>query len=331
MMQRFCRSRVSGATGIPVIRSLAARSQSSLLPEPTRIAQVLDVDGSMKRIRYIDFFDKTADLSGDGDKAPLVLLCGTAQTIESWAMHIKPLAASGRRILIPELRCQGHVTDLSTDHVSYDQYINDIKNFLSYVDTGPVDLAGFSFGGRMAIAFAAHEPSLVRKLSITGVPYSRLKLGELILSSWGEFLIKRDYHNAAWSFIINGFSPSYINDNAAVVSGMADIIVKNNDFEKLIKLINHTNQQNDATSVYAASNCAGLIKCNSQVIAATEDRISNYEEEKRLAAHMGNLNGLSNSNGIGRSLPIVEFHTIIGSGHLSPLWRKLLCDFLDKS
>jgi pimeloyl-ACP methyl ester carboxylesterase len=308
------------------------RWMCKLLPKATETATILDVDGSMKRIRYIDYYNPSCGL--EGDRVPLVLLCGTAQTIESWAMHIKPLAATGRRIIIPELRCQGHLTDLSTDHVSYDRYIDDIKSFLTIVDAKCVDLAGFSFGGRIAIAFAAHAPEYVRRLSITGVPYARPKLGELVLSSWETFLKKKEYEAAAWSFIINGFSPSYINNNATLVSGMVDIIVKNNDFEKLMKLISHTNQQSLTSSVFTASHCAGLIRCHSQVIAATEDRISSYEEEKKLAAHMGNLNGISNSNGIGRSLPIVEFHTITGSGHLSPfekplVWRKTLCDFLN--
>ena len=51
--------------------------------------------------------------------------------------------------------------------------INDIDNYLSTINVDKVDVVGFSFGGRLALALAAHLPHRVRRVSVTGVPYDR--------------------------------------------------------------------------------------------------------------------------------------------------------------
>ncbi len=70
--------------------------------------------------------------------------------------------------------------------------MSDIAAYLSALEVPIVDVVGFSFGGRVALSLVTHKPSLVRRLSITGVPFSRPPLGQLILQSWLAMLSSDD-------------------------------------------------------------------------------------------------------------------------------------------
>ena len=63
---------------------------------------------------------------------PLVILLGTAQTIETYSPHISALSKH-RRVIIPELRGQGK-TQLNTTHASMEQHVADFCNFLKTLD-----------------------------------------------------------------------------------------------------------------------------------------------------------------------------------------------------
>lgn len=67
---------------------------------------------------------------------------------------------------------------------------------------GPVDLTGFSFGGRVAMGVAAELPHLVRRLVLTGVPADRDALGRLIIKSWKSSLEKGHLEAFAWNSML---------------------------------------------------------------------------------------------------------------------------------
>ena len=51
-----------------------------------------------------------------------------------------------------------------------------------------VDVAGFSFGGRVAMAAASLEPNRIRRLHLTGVGAERDEYATVVLTSWKEIL-----------------------------------------------------------------------------------------------------------------------------------------------
>lgn len=118
------------------------------------------------------------------DAPPLILIGGTAQVIASWLGHIQALGKD-RRLIIYEARGQGRKTDLDLKQASLDTHIEDFRRVHAALQlTGPVDLCGFSFGGRVSLGVAAQAPELVRRLVLTGVPAERDAVGRLILASW---------------------------------------------------------------------------------------------------------------------------------------------------
>jgi len=192
-----------------------------------------------------------------------------------------------------------------------------LENFmysLNFFST--VDLIGFSFGGRVAISVAAHHPNLVNKLSVTGVPYIRPALGTMIINSWAQLLSSDNLRECAWSFLINGYSPEFIEKHHNKFSCFVDMIVESNDPQKLYNLITQSNTNNDENT-FSVSFCAERIRCPTQVIGSRLDRIAGFTSVEELATH----------------IPGALLHEMSHVGHLMPFekpgeWRRLVLSFL---
>ena len=63
---------------------------------------------------------------------PLVILLGTAQTIETYSPHISALSKH-RRVIIPELRGQGK-TQLNSTYATMEQHVTDFCDFMKALD-----------------------------------------------------------------------------------------------------------------------------------------------------------------------------------------------------
>jgi pimeloyl-ACP methyl ester carboxylesterase len=149
---------------------------------------------------------------------PLVILGGMAQSISSWEFHLQHLSAV-RSVMVYEALGQGppppsEVCSIDGLEVTLDQYYDDVtlerqgRDFWSVVDEAffdtnsyyskyfdgesvelkQVDVAGFSFGGRVAMAAATIQPKRIRRLHLTGVGAERDEYANVILTSWKEIL-----------------------------------------------------------------------------------------------------------------------------------------------
>lgn len=265
--------------------------------------------GEPKLVYYID-------KGSNRDKPPLVLLAGTAQTIDTYAPHINQISKF-RRLIIPELRGQGR-TQLDPTVCTIEQQVHDLESILTKLGVPNVHLSGFSFGGRVALAFAAHRPHMVSRLSLTAIPLVRPPLGKVVLESWMDGLKRGNMRECAWSFIINGYSNSFLTKNAERMSMYADMVANSNDPLKVYHLMTQSSKTAPG-DIYSIPHCAGLIRCPTQVIAAREDRIAGLEPVQHLAA----------------ATPHAQY-VEMSTGHLAPfeeplIWRKHLLDFMNQS
>jgi pimeloyl-ACP methyl ester carboxylesterase len=303
------RARVRGSVqgvNVYVTNGLQRRSQTTLIE---------DKDGKQRVIFYFDSDPDGVKTKALG-KPPLLLLPGTCQTVSTWQPHISQLS-NKRRLIIPEMRCCGETTELLPEIDSLFDFTTDLDRFLQKIKVPVVDVVGFSLGGRVALSLAAHRPDQVRRLSVTGVPLERPVLGDLVLQSWRSGLSSEEaFRGTAWAFVLNGFSEGYLKQNSRNIAHYVDKVFANNDFRKVKVLLSQSHSPRDKA---AAINCAHLITCETQIIAATADRISDLQQEERLAS----------------VIPNSTLYEIAGAGHLSPfeqpsLWRRLVLNFLDK-
>ena len=290
-----------------------------------RYIMIPDVTGDLRSVRYIDVDATPTNKREDGVVVtPLVLFLGTGQTVDSFAQHVHSIS-SQRRLIIIELRGQGK-TQLDAQYCSMSQYVVDIRLIFEELRVDSVHLCGFSFGGRVGLAFASLHPAIVEKLSITAVPLTRPSLGKLILDSCCDSLQSGHLRECAWSLVLNGYSEDYLNKHGSRMEGIVNALVANNNAQSMYNLIRLSKVDDNADEFSSIQCCRRLNSSFSigsthspqrmQVIAGTRDRIAGWDPVREL------------SRRVDQSL-----FASIDSGHLCPfeaptLWRSELLRFI---
>jgi 2-hydroxy-6-oxonona-2,4-dienedioate hydrolase len=102
--------------------------------------------------------------------APLVLLHGGSGSWTHWLHNVLPLAASGRRVLVPDLPGFGD-SALPPGGADADVMAEPLEAGLQQLlGHTACDLAGFSFGGMTACLLAQQFPARVARLVLLGAP-----------------------------------------------------------------------------------------------------------------------------------------------------------------
>jgi len=279
-----------------------------------------DTDGVKRPMRYVDVGNRD-------DPHPLVFLSGTAQNIDTFSPHIRALSKT-RRLIVPELRCQGE-TELLSSEANIRQHVSDFEQFMSIIGvfdpSDPVasktlDVIGFSFGGRVASALAAYRPKMIHRLSVSCIPLHRPALGRTVMTSWLHSLRRGGVVSCYWSFLVNGYSERFL---ARYENKLPDFITNiekaNPHPSRLIDLIENSLLNSD-DEAYHMSHCVKLITCPVQIISATGDRIA----------------GLESVHDLARSIDTCASYVELEGGHLVPyelpvLWRKHVVEFFNRS
>jgi pimeloyl-ACP methyl ester carboxylesterase len=250
------------------------------------------------------------------DRPPLVILGGMTQTLSSWGGQLRPLAAD-RQVLVYEARGQGQ-TELDLADVSPPRHIEDFAALLAALGLPtPVDLCGFSFGGRIALAIAAARPELVRRLVITGVSAGRGALGRVIVRAWRAALATGDLEALAWLSLADTLGPAYLDRNEHMLAAMVQAVITRNRYDGVRALFEQT-LGDDPRGPYHPTTLAPQIRCPTLLIAGELDRLAPAAELAALAALFAGP---------------VEHHIVPGVGHTAPIeaaeaWRAHVQKFL---
>lgn len=195
-------------------------------------------------------------------------------------------------------------------------YIHRVCDALG-LTSSPFDLAGFSFGGRVALAAAATHPSLVRRLVLTGVPADRDAQGRLILKSWRASLERGNLKEFAWSSMLLCHGPAFLGKYEAKIPEWVDFVVKNNRAEGILSIVSKSHSTDPADPFHTLQ-LARRVQCPTLLLGGKEDRVAAASEIERLAAEAG------------KGWPVV---LLPGSGHNCVFedpaaWRKHVLEFL---
>lgn len=110
------------------------------------------------------------DVHGDGE--PLLLLHGGFSDSRDFIENLATLTATGFRVFTMDRRAHGRTPDVPGP-VSTDLLVGDVEAFLEEMIGGSAHLAGYSDGGRIALALALRRPDLVRRLVLITTAASR--------------------------------------------------------------------------------------------------------------------------------------------------------------
>ena len=192
-----------------------------------------------------------------------------------------------------------------------------------------VDVAGFSLGGRIALAAASLYPRLIRRLHITGVGGARDEYAKVVISSWKDIVQANSGNDEAalrafgWSTILTTYSHDFVASMGSKRIGTwVDGIVSQNMLEGISALLQQTHGEAESLSMAKRMNqsqegIAEKDRIKGKLVVGGNDRMATPKEVKRLGKELGwEVTVLSAS-----------------AGHAVPMecareWRADLLDFL---
>lgn len=119
---------------------------------------------------YVPANDANLYYEMHGQGQPLLLLHGGLGVLDMFAGLVPELAAA-QRVIPVEL--PGHGRSPAVDRpLRFEQLADDMAAFIQRLGLGPVDIAGFSLGGGVALQTAIRHPQLVRRLALISAPYA---------------------------------------------------------------------------------------------------------------------------------------------------------------
>lgn len=246
---------------------------------------------------------------------PLVLLGGMTQTVSSWGGQIRPLARR-REVVAYEARGQGS-TALALQDCSPPRHVEDFAALLEGLRLRtPVDLCGFSFGGRICLAIAATRPALVRRLVLSGVGLDRGIVGRLIVQGWMATLRTGDLEALARVSLPDILGPAYLEKHAGLVESMVKTAVQRNRHAGIVALFEQTLQLPEG-SPWTTAALVERVRVPALAMGGALDRLAPPAEVGALAERLG-----------------AQHRTVPDAGHTIPIeapivWREAVEAFLD--
>lgn len=253
--------------------------------------------------------------AGPDTRRPLVLVGGMTQTLASWGGQLRPLAET-RTVLAYEARGQG-TTELDLGDCSLARHVDDFAALHAALGfTGPVDLCGFSFGGRLALAIAAERPDLVASLVCCGVALDRGIVGRLIVRGWLAALATGDLEALARVSLPEILGPKWLAANASLIEPVIRATVERNRYAGVLALMRATAALAD-DSPWQVAALAPRVRARTLCMVGALDRLAPPDEVAGLAELLG-----------------AELHVEPEVGHTLAIeapasWRARLLAFLD--
>lgn len=263
-----------------------------------RLYEPADVDGKNHR-------------DDDNPRRPLIVLPGMAQTIATWD-SCATMLAKNRRVLVCEVRgiglhpWDGNGTGDSSNnnknvtlpfqaeslHTTLHEIFTDDSDHDS---SQSFDFAGFSLGGRVAMAYACLYPEKVNSLHLTGVAWQRSIHGQNVLLAWENCLAHDNLHGFAWLAILHTYSPRFVHAQKDRVALWVDSLSQSHTSEGLLELMRQTHHDIDIDNVEENNNMwtvPGMAEmlmehedapCKGHICIGQEDEMAPIDEAKHLA------------------------------------------------
>ena len=239
------------------------------------------------------------DVSGPEDGEVVVLVHGNAAPLFSWDKNIKALTDAGFRVIRYDLYGFGYSDrpDVNYSRELYDRQLCELLSELNIKD--PVNLAGTSQGGSIAVEFTANHPEKVKRLALLSPFINVLPMKAIIalvrVPGVGDYIAR-----AAFDRINLNYPKKVFADTDSIPSEYTEKYREQLSYKgfKRARLSNlRTDSLSDFTSSYekvAETGVPVLLTWGTADIVIMEDSISNIK----------------------KAIPDLTYHEIDGGGHL---------------
>lgn len=225
---------------------------------------------------------------------PLLIIPGTAQSIELWQQHLLALSRS-RSVVICEplgvgLRVPENVDmSLPSQAQTLQQTLQSIPLIRNSIN-GPLDIAGFSLGGRIAMALACTTDKNIQigRLHLTGVAMRRSNYGTLQIEVWKDLLENSrndgDLRPFAWSALLASYSPEFLMGQRDKLALWVDALCQRHTVKGLRQLILQTHNEDEEWSVAAMAERLSLVNIKEgRLCVGADDQLAPVHHVQALA------------------------------------------------
>jgi hypothetical protein len=217
-----------------------------------------------------------------------------------------------------------------------------------------IDVASFSFGGRVALAAATLQPNRIRHLHLTGVGAERDALANIHIACWRDLLandsndtidnnINRSTRDSsrlrsfAWSIILASYSEQFLaSAGPDRIKAWVESVCQNNIEEGLRAILIQTHDIGTTTDqqLWTPAAMAHRIQASQstqkcRVLVGSKDTIAHPSQALRLAEMLNVSNDEAGTNVINDHV----YKVVDGCGHAVPMeamrvWREDVLEFL---
>ncbi|KAL3943041.1 MAG: hypothetical protein SGBAC_002859 [Bacillariaceae sp.] len=255
--------------------------------------------------------------TGDALHPPMILIGGMAQSKASWE-HQLPYLSKNRQVIVYECIGQGKKNNVEGEDSPKNRNVSleaQAKALLETIQNmngtneiqTPVDLVGFSFGARVAMATttlllttedandsenslspSSWSSSMIRKLHLTGVATDRSDYGHLAVQAWKECLQQDpSLRSFAWSILMATYSSSFLRQQQqrSILDRYVDHISTHNSRDGLLALMEQA-EISDTTDPWHVVNMAERIQsqsCRGRLCVGEFDQMAPVEYAKELS------------------------------------------------
>jgi len=146
------------------------------------------------------------EVSGRGPA--IILINGLSQTTTNWLTQSRRLAETFTVVCF-DARGQGR-TPLGRTPLLPDTMVSDLERLMNTLGLPRAHICGFSFGARLALAFAARCPTRVDRLILTSLGIGEDAQPRLIIRSWREVLERGGLEAMTWCALPHIFGRDFI-------------------------------------------------------------------------------------------------------------------------
>jgi pimeloyl-ACP methyl ester carboxylesterase len=133
---------------------------------------------------------------------------------------------------------------------------------LAFPNQTVFSIAGFSLGGRIAMATACLYPDNVDFLHLTGVAMERSDSGKVALTAWKDLLQQNNLRGFAWSAVQTTYAAPFLFKNQDRLVGWVDTLVKSQTAAGLTAILEqtHSDVDNNTSDPWSVPSMAATLR-----------------------------------------------------------------------
>jgi len=221
------------------------------------------------------------EVKGNPDSVHCIaFLNGVMASTGSWSLLTPVFESMGWRIILHDFRGQLQ-SDKPTGPYTFENHVDDAKALFDHLGVKRIHLVGTSYGGEVAMKFAALNPEMVKSITVIDSVSELDAVVEGFVRGWKFLCDSGDGEAFFWGIAPSIYSPEYLAKNHDMLSQRAKAIKDNKAYLEGQKILYET-FEDDVT----ITDKLHLIKCPALVICGENDILKPPKFSKIIAGNI---------------------------------------------